>query len=75
MNGWTDGEDRYMAIWRGEMPYDKPDAPEERNSEREEPNEAEPEPEPEGLAAPRRYMTMTSWGKHQAFQAVTRTHP
>jgi hypothetical protein len=33
VNGWTDGEDKYMAIWRGEMPYDRPDEPEEVEAE------------------------------------------
>jgi hypothetical protein len=66
MDGWTAGEDRYMAIWRGEMPYDQPDAPEERESEREEPDETEPEPEPEGLTGPRRYTTMTSLERARA---------
>jgi hypothetical protein len=37
MDGWTAGEDRYMAIWRGEMPYDRPDEPGDEMSEREEP--------------------------------------
>jgi hypothetical protein len=26
---WTDGEDKYMAIHRGEMPWDRPAEPEE----------------------------------------------
>jgi hypothetical protein len=68
MDGWTDGEDVYMAIWRSEMPYDRPDAPEEQD-EREEPDEAEPEaePEPEALAAAtRRYMKMTSRDRARA---------
>jgi hypothetical protein len=62
MDGWTAGEDRYMAIWRGEMPYERPDAPEERELEREEPEETQPElePEPEVLAVTRRYLKMTS---------------
>jgi hypothetical protein len=29
MNGWTDGEDKYMADARGEQPWDQPDEPEE----------------------------------------------
>jgi hypothetical protein len=56
MNGWTDGEDTYMAIWRGETDDDPRPDDEERLSERDEPEEERVDPEVV-LPPPRRYMT------------------
>jgi hypothetical protein len=60
MDGWTAGEDMYMAIWRGEMEWDPQPDDEARLSEWEEPDEAEAQPEPEFLTAKPRFMKMTS---------------
>jgi hypothetical protein len=57
VNGWTDGQDTYMAVWRGETVEDQREAPDEDMDEREEREEERAEPEVMA-PPPRRYMTI-----------------
>ena len=49
MNGWTDGDERWRALYYGESMDDRPDEPEAALSDREEP-EAEAAPEEPAVA-------------------------